>query len=263
MENHSLNSDDLRRRVAGACRVLGELDITPSTYGHVSARLPGSNRIFIRARGPAESGVRYTREDEILEIDFDGRIVGAAPPGYASPLEVHIHTELYRRRPDVHSVVHVHPSAAVLLTICNKPLLPIYGSYDPPSLALALAGIPIFERSILIRKPDLGAALAEVIGSKQVCLMRGHGITTAANSIEEAALLAIHLNTLATMTYQASLLGDPQPISAEDQDEFRALQAAADAQLGASSPGQPSSRSLGLWRYYARLTEERAYAGTR
>ena len=51
---------DLRERVASACRVLGTLDLTPGTLGHASARIPGTDRILVRARGPAESGVRYT-----------------------------------------------------------------------------------------------------------------------------------------------------------------------------------------------------------
>ena len=39
--------------------------------------------------------------------------------------------DLYKTRPDVQCVVHVHPLTVVLFTICNKPLLPLYGAYDP------------------------------------------------------------------------------------------------------------------------------------
>jgi ribulose-5-phosphate 4-epimerase/fuculose-1-phosphate aldolase len=260
MDDRRKETDELRRRVAEACRVLGVLEITLSTYGHVSARLPDSDRIIIRARGPAESGVRYTTADEVIEVDLEGRRVGEVADGYSSPLEVHIHTELYKRRPDVNAVVHVHPSAVVLLTICHKPLLPIYGSYDPHSLALVLAGIPTFERSILIKRPSLGRDLADFMGTSPVCLMRGHGITTAANSVEEAALLAIHLNTIATLTYQANVLGDVSTIPVEEQEEFRLLVADVDAHSGTPRPGIPSSRAASLWRYYTRLTAERGRA---
>jgi ribulose-5-phosphate 4-epimerase/fuculose-1-phosphate aldolase len=248
---------DLRGRVAQACRVLGALELTLATLGHASARLPESNRILIRARGPAESGVRYTSEDDVIEIDLEGRRVGAKTnDGYAPPIEVHIHTEIYRRRPDVHAVVHVHPPMAVLLTVCEKPLLPIYGSYDPHSLRLALAGIPTFDRSILIQSPALGRELAAALGSAEVCLMRGHGITTAANSVEEATLLAIHLNELATLNYQANLLGGARPIPMEEQEAFRTLD--ANVGYGEAILGTPSGRAANLWRYYTRLAEDRA-----
>ncbi len=59
------DSDDLRMRIAQACRVLGRLDLAQGLTGHVSARIPGTSRILIRARGPGELGVRYTEEEQI------------------------------------------------------------------------------------------------------------------------------------------------------------------------------------------------------
>jgi ribulose-5-phosphate 4-epimerase/fuculose-1-phosphate aldolase len=256
MNGRAEDIDDLRRRIAEACRVLGHLEITASTYGHASARLPGTNRIFIRARGPAESGVRYTTPEDVIEVDLDGRRIGGSADGYSAPVEVHIHTELYKSRPEVNAVIHAHPSAVVLLTVCRKPLLPIYGSYDPLSLALALDGVPTFEKSILIRRPELGRDLAAFMGQAKACMMRGHGITTAANSVEEAALVAIQLNTIATMNYQAGLLGEPHALPPEEQDEFRELLAEAGAGSASPTPGTPSSQAKTLWRYYARVTEE-------
>ena len=129
------------------------------------------------------------------------------------PLEVFIHTEVYRARPAVNSVIHIHPPNVVLFTVCDKPLLPIYGSYDPSSLQLLLDGIPTYDRSILIRTPQLGVDLARVMGDKAVCLMRGHGITAAGAGVEDAAMAAIGLAELAAMNYKAYLLGNPRPIS--------------------------------------------------
>jgi ribulose-5-phosphate 4-epimerase/fuculose-1-phosphate aldolase len=247
---------DLRERVAEACRVLGTLDLTLGTTGHISARVPGTERIVIRARGPAEDGVRYTDASQVIEIDLAGRRTDPADDGLSAPLEVHIHTELYRSRPDVNSVVHVHPSTVVLLTICDIPLSPIYGAYDPHSLRLVLSGVPRFERSILIDRPELGRQLAAAIGKSPVCLMRGHGIATAANSVEEAALVAIQINEIATMIYRANLLGNVRTIAPEDQDAFRQLD--IDAGYGQFKPGLPSGRSASLWRYYTRLAKDRS-----
>lgn len=239
--------DDLRARVAQACRVLARLDLTNGAQGHVSARIPGTERVLIRARGPNELGVRYTTASQVIEVNFDGKLVKAKEEGLAVPIEVFIHTEVYRSRPDVCSVIHIHPATVVLLTICDKPLLPLYGAYDPPSLQLALDGIPTFDRSVLISTPALGTDLAAALGEKTVCLMRGHGITTAGPTIEEAALAAIRLNDLAKMNQQAYLLGNPRPISAEDQAAFR------DLERGAGTPGP--ARALALWRYYLAFTE--------
>lgn len=240
----------LRERVATACRVLGRLDLTKAAMGHVSARLPGTNNILIRARGPAELGVRYTEEDQVVEVGLDGELVRKNEAGLNSPIEVFIHTEVYRKRPDVHSVIHIHPPTVVLFTICGEPLLPLYGAFDPASLQLVLDGIPTYERSILIDSPQLGEDVAHTMGNARVCLMRGHGITTAAPSVEEAALAAIHINELATVNYQARLLGNPRPISREDQEIFRGLERAPVSKDG----GPPQGRPAALWRYYCAFT---------
>jgi ribulose-5-phosphate 4-epimerase/fuculose-1-phosphate aldolase len=240
-------TEDLRMRVAEACRVLARLDLTKGATGHVSARIPGSDRVLIRARGPGELGVRYTTEKQIVEVGLDGKLVGASEAGLEAPIEVFIHTEIYKARPEVNSVVHIHPATVVLFTICNKPLLPLFGAYDPSALALALEGIPTFDRSILVSTPALGDALARAMGKAKTCMMRGHGITTAGATVEEAALYAIHLNELAVMNYQAHLLGEPRPISEEDLATFRTMM---------QRSGGPSARAGAAWRYYRELTAD-------
>ena len=143
-----------------------------------------------------------------------------------------IHTWLYRTRPDVRCVVHVHPLTVVLFTICNKPLLPLFGAYDPSSLRLLMEGLASYPRSITVSNEKLGEEFAGVMGEKAACLMRGHGITTAGAEVEEATLTAIKLNELAEVNYRASLLGKPEPISQEDIDVIL-------GSAGASKVGHP------------------------
>jgi ribulose-5-phosphate 4-epimerase/fuculose-1-phosphate aldolase len=243
--------DDLRERLALACRVVGTLGLTKAATGHISARLPGTDRVFIRARGPDELGVRYTTAKEIIEVDLDGKIVDA-PKGLLAPSEVFIHSSILKARPEVNAVVHVHPPKIVLFTITNKPLQAIYGAYDPASLRLVTEGIPTYPRSVTVTTPELGAELVRAIGSKTVCLMKGHGITTVDRSIEDAALAAISLNELAVMNYEARLLGTPEEISDEDKAYFAKRSDAG--RYAEGSPGKPGERALALWRYYVTLT---------
>lgn len=245
-------NDELRARVAAACRVLGRLGLTPATFGHVSARIPGTEHVLIRARGPGELGVRYTEEDQIVEVGFDGELVAPNAQGLKSPIEVFIHTEIYRARPDVFSVIHIHPQTAVLFTVCDVPLLPLYGAYEPYGLRMVLGGIPTYPRSVLIDSPARGAELARTLGAAPVCLLRGHGIAAAGPSVEEAALDAIRLDELATFNYRARLLGEPQPISAEDQATFRGDDLVSTTRDGAF----PEGRAASLWRYYLALTAD-------
>jgi ribulose-5-phosphate 4-epimerase/fuculose-1-phosphate aldolase len=241
MSDHS----QLRERIAQSCRVLGKLNLTKEPSGHVSARIPGQERILIKARGPQESGLRFVTARDIITVDFSGQKV-AGEDGLESPQEVFIHTWLYRTRPELCSVVHVHPLTVVLFTICNEPLQPLFGAYDPSALRLVVNGLSVYRRSITVSSERLGEEFAAAMGNKPACLMRGHGITTAAESIEEAALTAIKLNELAEVNYRAHLLGTPEPISQED----------IDALVGKSRGGSRTVHSASSWRYYCRLLDE-------
>jgi ribulose-5-phosphate 4-epimerase/fuculose-1-phosphate aldolase len=240
----------LRERVAKACRVLGTLELTKGTTGHISARVPGTDTVLIRARGPGETGVRFTSAEDVILVDLDGKKLDGAPD-LDAPQEVFIHTWIYRTRPEVGSVVHAHPATAVLFTICDKPLLPLYGAYDPTGLRLLMEGIPTFPRSVLVSNDALGKELAEIMG-KHACLMRGHGITTCGPSIEEATITAIRLNDLAEMNYRAQLLGNPQTIPEEEIEQL--LSASKKKQTRDAEDARPPA----LWRYYCKLTGEEA-----
>ena len=239
------DTDD-RERVAKACRIMGKLDLTKAATGHVSQRA-GEGRILIRARGPDELGVRYTTANEVITVDMNGKKLDG-PDGLLPPQEVFIHTAVYRARPEVNAVIHVHPPRVVIFTITNTPLRPIFGAYDPTALKIILDGIPTYGRSITITDDELGREFMQAMGDKRVCLMRGHGITTAGASLEEATVTAIKLNELAELHYQAHTLGEPQTISEEDIAHFK-------AKVFNKSRG-PSAHLGATWRYYATLTGE-------
>lgn len=235
----------LRELVAQSCRVLGKLNLTKEPSGHVSARVPGEERVLIKARGPEESGLRFVGARDIITVDFNGKKV-AGDDGLETPQEVFIHTWLYKTRPEVQCVVHVHPLTVVLFTICDKPLLPLYGAYDPSGLRLLVEGLAEYPRSITVSNENLGEEFAKAMGGKAACLMRGHGITTAGAGVEEATLTAIKLNDAAEINYRAALLGTPRPIPPED---IKIL-------AGRTRRDTRSVHSVSNWRYYCKLLDE-------
>jgi L-fuculose-phosphate aldolase len=238
----------LRELVAQSCRMLGKLNLTKEPSGHVSARVPGEDKVLIKARGPQESGLRFVTARDIITVDFNGKKVDG-DDGLDVPQEVFIHTWLYKSRRDVESVVHVHPLTVVLFTICDKPIEPLYGAYDPSGLRLIVEGLATYPRSITVSNEKLGEEFAKAMGDKPACLMRGHGITSAGPGVADATLTAIKLNDAAAINYQAHLLGTPRPIPQEDIDIL----------VGKSrGAGNQSVRANSNWRYYCKLLDEQA-----
>src|SRR5262249_61005409 len=97
----------IRESVAHSCRVLGKLNLTKEPSGHVSARVPGEDRVLVKARGPEESGLRFVTARDIITVDFNGKKV-AGDDGLESPQEEFIHTLPCKTRPDEQSIAPRH-----------------------------------------------------------------------------------------------------------------------------------------------------------
>jgi 3,4-dihydroxyphthalate decarboxylase len=100
----------------------------------------------------------------------------------------------------VQSVVHAHPEAVVALDLAGHRVRPIAGALDIPGALLAAGGVPVYPRSVLIRDAALGRAVAASMGDRPVVLLRGHGLTSAASSVEAAVLQAVAVNRLARLS---------------------------------------------------------------
>src|ERR1041385_8200204 len=156
---------DLRKKVALSCRIVGNQGLTRGALGHVSARIPGTDRVLIKGKGVNEEAVEFATERDIITVDLDGRVLDKGR-GLEAPNESAMHLAVYRKRPEVMSVIHTHPDWIVALTACDKPLLPIYAAYSPAGMKLAVEGIPIYPRSVTIINRELAGvkAMAYSIG---------------------------------------------------------------------------------------------------
>jgi ribulose-5-phosphate 4-epimerase/fuculose-1-phosphate aldolase len=215
----------LRGTVAQACRVLAVEDLVEGVLGHVSARA-GPDRMLLRCRGPAERGIAFTGAGDVRLVDLDGN-GGELDGGYRVPVELPIHGELLRARPEVGAVVHAHPPAALLCGLAGLELRPVLGAYNIPAMRMALEGVPIYPRSVLIRRRELAAEMIEAMGGRPVCVLRGHGITVTSASVEQAVVRALNLETLARVTLALAQLGStPSDLPPEDVAELPDLGAA-------------------------------------
>lgn len=249
--------DEIVDKVAEACRILGELDITKEALGHVSYRIPGTETMLIKGKGPAEVGLRFTQPRDVLLVDFNADLI-EGPEGLQPPSESFLHIWQYKTRPEVQSVIHMHPRYAVLLSICDKEIRPPYGSsYGGSGARFALQGIPVYPRSVTITNDQLGQDLAESMGKSSVCLMRGHGVTIVGGGVEQATLNTVDFNDLCTMTYEAYLIGGPNPLPQQDLD---AMQRPREGNRTRGSAGGPEGM-MARWRYYSMLAERRARSG--
>jgi ribulose-5-phosphate 4-epimerase/fuculose-1-phosphate aldolase len=195
----------LCEEIAVANRILFHQGVVDG-FGHVSLRHPERPDCFLLARSMAPALVTA---DDIICFGSDGEQLDAR--GRTAYLERFIHSEIFRARPDVMSVVHSHsPSVIPFGVVSDVKLCPICHM----SGFLAPAA-PVFEirdtagpgSDMLIRDRRLGAALARSLGAHAAVLMRGHGSTVVASSLRQAVFRAVYTEVNARLQAEAMRLG--------------------------------------------------------
>jgi 3,4-dihydroxyphthalate decarboxylase len=95
----------------------------------------------------------------------------------------------------------------VAADLAGLAIRPIVGAFDIPGTRLAADGIPVYPRGVLVRNRELAAEMLDAMGDRPVVLLRGHGLTSAAPTMEQAVLQAISVNTLAGLSLQITAAG--------------------------------------------------------
>lgn len=215
----------LRDEIATCTRLLvmqGIMDFS----GHVSARMPGTDRVLIQPRDTSRAALTA---DDILVVDLDGKILEGQGP---APSETALHTAVYRARPDALAVCHGHPSISTLFSVVDRPLVAVR------NFAYRFDGVPIHPDTTHIRSVEQGRALSQTLGSHNVCLLRGHGTVVVSSSMQELFMDCLDFEENARCLLYASALGPVLPITKEEVTELRA------------SYGRSGYRVGKLWEHY-------------
>jgi HCOMODA/2-hydroxy-3-carboxy-muconic semialdehyde decarboxylase len=163
------------------------------SFGHISVRSVRNPSHFYMPRASAPALI--TRAD-ILELDLNANPV--LPNAPRTNGERFIHSEIYKARPGVQSVIHAHTMAVIPFGLAGTPLRPVVAQAGFLPLETPLFdsreayGAAAIERGMLVRNAILGAALAKKLGSSPVVLMRGHGMTVVADSVKRATIQAVY-----------------------------------------------------------------------
>lgn len=223
---------NLRTAVAAAGRILHHQGLV-DYLGHVSARIPGTDRIVIKPKhSPTIRSLGSLGPEDMLIIDLDGHVVAGHD---RPPAEACIHTEIYRTRPDVTAVVHTHQPSSTLLGIIGADLLPVL---HVPSVLTDGGKIANWPCPLLVTTPELGAELASALGARSLCHLQGHGIVSVAADLRRATVAAIALEQLAEANLRILQTGrSPRVITPEELESLATATASID----------------GRWSYYLDL----------
>lgn len=204
MPDQTTGYDEARESICEYGRQLLADDLTTGTGGNLSVRLD-EDRIAI-----SPSGIPYGEIDpeDVPVVSMDGTVVeGDAEPSTELPM----HLAVYRERPDVGGVVHTHSPNATTFASLGEPI--------PAShylISFTGTEVPVAEYETHAT-PKLGEAAVDALGEEfNATLLRNHGVLTADESLDDAYTVALMVEYVARIHYQARAIGDPEILPDEE-----------------------------------------------
>lgn len=164
----------LREKLVAYGNKLVDEGLVQGTWGNISIRLDDQYMLV------TPSGLDYRRltpadmvKVNIHDLTFEGTLKPTSEKG--------IHAGIYRRRPDIHSIIHTHSKYCCIFAAAKKPLpveepelQRIFGMEIP----LAGYGLPGTKK--------LMENTVKAFGEGMGCLMTSHGMICGGESIEDA-----------------------------------------------------------------------------
>ena len=147
---------------------------------------------------------------------------GLEPPArfdgpYAPSSEWQIHLDLHKSRPDARAVLHLHsPYATTLACLARVQrdgipafhyMIAVAGGADLRCAAYATFGTA-----------ELSALTIAALEERRACLMAHHGMIVLAAGLREAVDLAIEVESLCRIYWQALAVGEPPRLSGEEME---------------------------------------------
>ncbi len=202
-----MDLDEIKRDVVSASHILHQQGIA-AAFGHVSARIPGTETFVF----PPRMSPALVRLDNLLVLDVDGnQLSGEGRPN----TEFWIHARIYKARPDVQSVCHVHPPSCVVLGSLGETIRPLHASG-----AIFKNDVQVFDRITLIRTRDLGDAVANTLGKHGAMLLRGHGVNVADRNVRRVCVMTLWMEEAANYQLRAISAGKPRYFTAAELEEI-------------------------------------------
>jgi ribulose-5-phosphate 4-epimerase/fuculose-1-phosphate aldolase len=195
----------IKNDVVKASHILHQQGIA-AAFGHVSARIPATDTFIF----PPRMSPALVRVDNLLELDVEGnQLSGDGRPN----TEFWIHARIYKARPDVQAICHVHPPSCVVLSSLGETIRPLHGSG-----AIFRNNVQVFDRITLIRTRELGDAVASTLGDHGAMLLRGHGVNVADKDVRRVCVMTLWMEEAANYQLRAMSAGKPRYFTAEELD---------------------------------------------
>jgi L-fuculose-phosphate aldolase len=204
----SSGEDAVRQQIIATALAMNAHGINQGKSGNISARWGDGFLIT-----PTGLAYEQTHPEDLAQVGRDGTCAGVRAPSS----EWRFHRDIYAARGDANAVVHAHAPYCTTLACLDRDIPPFHymvavaGGCDIRCAPYATFGTQELSDHAL-------AALAE----RRACLLSHHGMIAIGIDLDRALALAIEVETLARLYWQAMQIGEPALL--DDAEMARVLE---------------------------------------
>ena len=200
----------LTRKIIEYGKLCGVKNFTPGYSGNISARY--RKGMLITASGSSNG---YLKNNEIVYTDFEGK---SFEKGKKPSSEKLLHAAIYKLRPEINFVIHVHAPYLSSFASAGKDLMePIMAEN-----VFYFGGIPLAEYA-LPSTQELVDNTVKFFDKYDAVLMANHGFIVASKTLEDAYMKLELAESYAQVVLNTKLLGGAKILTKEEAQEILSL----------------------------------------
>ena len=200
----------LEKQIIKYGKMCGDKNYTPGYSGNISARY--KDGMLITTSGSSNG---YLEKKHIVETDFEGK---SLEKGKKPSSEKFLHIEIYKKRPEINYIIHVHAPYLSSFASAGKDLMePIMAEN-----VFYFGGIPLADYA-LPSTMQLVENTVQFFDKYDAVLMANHGFVVASKTIEDAYMKLEVAESYAQVVLNTEILGGAKKLTEVEADEILKL----------------------------------------
>ncbi len=194
------NEYEIKKQICEIGKRIYDRNMVAANDGNISVKL-NDNEFLCTPTGVSKG---FMTPEYICKVDREGNVI-SANKGFRPSSEIKMHMRVYKKRPDVGSVVHAHPTFATAFAIAGIPLTqPIM-----PEAVISLGCVPIapYGTPSTTEIPD---AVEPYLEHFDQVLLESHGALTWGQDLMTAYYKMESVEFYAELLYKSRQLGGPK-----------------------------------------------------
>lgn len=196
-----------KQRLAAAFRLAGRFGFMEGVAGHISYRDPELKDHFWT--NPYGVHFRNINVSNLILANSNGEVVKGDYSIHKS--HYYIHREVYKARPDVNAVAHVHSVNGRAWSVFGRLLDPLTQDSCHFHNDLAL----LDDYAGIVYEDEEGKMIANALKDKKAAILKHHGLLTVGQTIDAAAFWLITLERSCEVQLLAEAAGGVKPMDPE------------------------------------------------